>query len=303
MLTRGKPPHCDPLQCAQWHGKGRPHGLPPMEKRVYNMNLKKLSLMPLGALLLASCSSHRELRYFVDTKAFDEKTIAIEDYDYSLKIAPDDQLSITVSSLSPEATAMYNLPVANVATRGDNAVTGNLSLQSYIVDKEGDITFPMIGKLHVAGMTTKQLTEKLTELISVDVQNPNIKVQILNFAINVLGEVNRPGRLNVLEEEFSILDALAASGDLTPHGQRQNILLIRRDGDKITYHHFDLTDSKSLESPYFFLRQNDVIYVEPDNVVADNAKYNTNNSYKIQVVSVIVSTVSVIASLVIALTR
>lgn len=274
-----------------------------MEKRVYNMNLKKLSHMSLGALLLASCSSHRELSYFVDTKAFDEKTIAIEDYDYSLKIAPDDQLSITVSSLSPEATAMYNLPVANVATRGDNAVTGNLSLQSYIVDKDGDITFPMIGKLHVAGMTTKQLTEKLTELISVDVQNPNIKVQILNFAINVLGEVNRPGRLNVLEEEFSILDALAASGDLTPHGQRQNILLIRRDGDKITYHHFDLTDSKSLESPYFFLRQNDVIYVEPDNVVADNAKYNTNNSYKIQVVSVIVSTVSVIASLVIALTR
>ncbi len=129
-----------------------------------------------------------------------------------------------------------------------------------------------------------------------------VKVVLVNFHVNVLGEVLEPGVKAVTTERFSLLDALAAAGDLTPYGERTNIMLIREENGKKTIHRFNLNDSKSLESPYFYLCQNDVIYVEPNTIRKDNAKYNQNNSYKLSVISTVVSAASIIASLVIALT-
>ena len=226
-----------------------------------------------------------------------------DDDEYSLKIVPDDELLITVTSLEPTATSMYNLPMANIATRGEQQVTGNVAMQTYIVDGAGDIRFPMLGIIHVEGMTTKQLTDYLIERISPEVESPMIRVEIVNFAVNVLGDVKQPGRYTLNKESITVLDALAMAGDLNEYGHRNNVLLIRREGNKKIYHRFDLRDTKSLESPYFYLKQNDVIYVEPDEVKASNAKYNTNNSFKLSVISTIVSAVSVVASLLIALTR
>lgn len=267
-------------------------------------NLRNILLITLSLLMVGCASKKNQLAYFKDI-ATENDGVIIEsfDADYSLRIVPDDELLITVTSMSPEATSMFNLPMANIATRGQQQVTGNVAMQTYIVDKEGDIYFPSLGQLHVAGMTTGELTKLLLDRISTEVESPMVRVEIVNFAINILGDVKVPGRYHINEEEVTLLDALAMAGDLSDYGKRENILLIRRDGDKTVYHRFNLQNITSLDSEYFYLKQNDVIYVEPNNIKSDNAKYNTNNAYKLTVISSIVGTVSVIASLVIALTR
>ncbi|MEG2819868.1 MAG: polysaccharide export protein, partial [Muribaculaceae bacterium] len=141
----------------------------------------------------------------------------------------------------------------------------------------------------------------LINKISQDVQDPFVSVMLVNFRINVLGEVKNPGQIDVTRQRFSILDALAKSGDLTEYGVRSNVLLIREENGVKTYHRLNLNDSAMLSSPYFYLQQNDVVYVEPNKIRKDNSKYNQNNSFKVSVVATIVSAVSVIASLVIAL--
>lgn len=268
------------------------------------MNLIKTFTIGSLIMLFASCASKNQLSYFQNLPT-DGTDLVVEAElgDYSLKIMPDDELLITVTSLSPAATSMFNLPMANIATRGEQQVTGNVAMQTYIVNSSGDIRFPMLGEIHVEGMTTKQLTEYLIEKISAEVESPMVRVEIVNFAINVLGDVKTAGRYPLKKESVTVLDALAMAGDLTEYGQRRNVLLIRREGDKTIYHRFDLQDAESMNSPYFYLKQNDVVYVEPDIVRASNAKYNSNNSFKLSVVSTIVSGVSVIASLIIALTR
>ncbi|MDE7407013.1 MAG: polysaccharide biosynthesis/export family protein, partial [Muribaculaceae bacterium] len=173
--------------------------------------------------------------------------------------------------------------------------------QTYVVNSNGDITFPVIGTLHVAGMTTTQLTKMLEEKISKDVVNPIVYVRIVNFKVSVIGEVKTPGVKEVTRERFSVLDALASANDMTEYGDRSKVILIREENGKRTSHLLNLNDAATLESPYFYMRQNDVLVVEPNNIRQDNSKYNQNNSYKLQVISTVVSACSIIASLVIAL--
>lgn len=151
-------------------------------------------------------------------------------------------------------------------------------------------------------MTTEELAQDLVKRISVNVEDPNVIVQLINFKVNVAGEVQRPGTVNVKRNRMTILDALSEVGDLTEYGERSNVLVIREENGERKFAHLDLNSSDLLNSPYYYLQQNDYIYVEPNKVRQDNSKYNTNNSYKLSLTSTIVSTASVIASLVIALT-
>ena len=154
----------------------------------------------------------------------------------------------------------------------------------------------------MAGLTIEELQALLTANIAKDVENPMVIVELVNFQVNVAGEVTKPGPVPVTRNRFSILDALSAAGDLTPYGERSNVLLIREvDGEK-KYVHLDLNSSDVLKSPYFYLQQNDYIYVEPNKIRQANSKYNQDNAFKLSVISTIVSASSVIASLVIALT-
>lgn len=221
--------------------------------------------------------------------------------DYDIKLIPDDELIIVVTTTMPAASAMYNLPMLNPAIREEVQVSSQPQHQTYIVDKNGDIQFPVLGKIHVAGMSTLQLKEELEKRISKNVSNPVVRVQMVNFRVNVLGEVKKPGVITVNKQRYSILDALAEAGDLTEYGERDNVLLIREEDGKKVYHRFNMNNSSMLTSPYFYLKQNDVIYVEPNEIRRENAMYNQNNSYKISVVSTIVSATSVIVSLIIAL--
>lgn len=265
------------------------------------MKLKTIGCFAVATLLLCSCSSSKtSLTYFEDIKEIE--TGEFEQGVYDIKIIPDDELFITVTSIIPSATSVYNLPLVNPSTRDALGVATTPQQQTYRVDKDGNIVMPVLGEIHVAGLSTKQLKNLLVEKISQDIEDPNVLVELVNFRVNVLGEVNDPGMKTVTRERYSILDAIANAGDLTEYGERDNILLIREEGGKRVYHRFNLNDSKMLESPYFYLKQNDVIYVEPNKIRKDNSKYNQNNSYKISVISTIVSACSVIASLVIALT-
>ena len=266
---------------------------------------KFLYLLPLLALL-CSCKTHENLAYFSNNTPPLESAVA--DTDWKLKIVPDDELAITVTSEVPEATAIYNLPAVNPMS-GKNAakevkgreISSVSQIQTYIVDKEGNIKFPKLGTIHVAGLTTAQVAEELTRRIAEDVEAPYVRVELFNFKVNVLGEVEKPGIAHIPSERFSILDALAEAGDLTIFGKRDNVTLVREENGKVTYHRIDLNDARLFSSPYYYLQQNDAIYVEPTEARRGQAEYNQNNSYKISVVSAIVSGCSVIASLIIAL--
>lgn len=263
------------------------------------MKFRNIMLTALCAVVLASCNTNKtSLTYFEDIKTVSEGVI--DSKDYNITIVPDDELIITVTSETPSATMQYNLPLVNPAVRESLGATTTPQAQTYIVNKEGDINFPILGTLHVAGMTTLELQKMLTEKISHDVDEPQVRVSLLNFRVNVMGEVRAPGRYTVRTERVSLLDALAMAGDMTEYGERENVTLIREENGQLTYHHFNLNKTDFMKSPYYYLRQNDIVYVEPNSIKKANSKYNQNNSYKLSVISTIVGTASVIASLVIA---
>lgn len=263
----------------------------------------KLLLIICVLAILPACKSTKQdqrLPYFENIGTAESGTLPASG-DYMIKIIPDDELIITVSSLVPEATAAYNVPLANPAARLSIKTTQTAQQQTYIVDSKGEINFPVLGKIKVQGKTTEEIQAMLEKEISKEVNEPYVRVQLVNFKVNVLGEVKAPGMIEVETKRFSILDALAKAGDLTEFGLRDKVLVIREENGQKTYHRLNLNDAATLSSPYFYLQQNDVVYVEPNKIKQDNSKYNQNNAYKLSVISTVVSACSVVASLIIAL--
>ena len=259
----------------------------------------------MAAVLLSSCTTTKDnpLAYFTNLPNADSGSFPVTENDYLLTIQPDDELVIAVTSAAPEATANYNLPMDNPATRGALRNTTQARTQTYIVDDQGDIIMPVLGKLHVAGKTTTQISNEISALVGKDVKDPHVRVDIVNFSVDVMGEVNTPQRVHTGRQRFTVLDALASCGDLTEFAKRDRVYVIRVENGRRTYQRLDLADSNIFSSPYFCLKQNDIVYVEPNKIKIDNSKYNQNNAFKLSVISTVVSSVSVIASLIIALTR
>lgn len=263
------------------------------------MKVKSLIITGFAALMLASCSTPKTvLPYFTDITEVKEGTMPAGDY--MPTIEPDDELFITVTSREPKASAEFNIPSINPAFQEKQVISTQARQQTYVVNSEGDINFPTLGKLHVAGLTIEQLQKQLTEAISKDVIDPLVYVQLVNFEVVVAGEVVQPGRFKVTRNRLSVLDALSLAGDLTPYGERSNVLLVREENGERKFVHLNLNSSDLLKSPYFYVKQNDYIYVEPNEVRQDNAKYNQDKAYKLSLTSTIVSATSVIASLAIA---
>ena len=254
-------------------------------------------------LMCASCGSTKEvptLAYFQNLKDSVGK-LPDNVSNYKIKIQPDDELIITITSTLPEATAMYNLPLGNPSLKGNINATQSPRIQTHIVDRNGMIQLPVLGEIQAAGLSTKELEAVIKNRVSEHVKDPFVRVEMINFTVNVMGEVRAPQRIVVGKERFSVLDALAAAGDLTEYGKRDNVLVIRTENGKSTYHRLNLTDGSIYASPYFYLQQNDVVYVEPNDIKIDNSKYNQFCAFKLSQLSTIVSLASVVASLVIAL--
>ena len=265
--------------------------------------MKHLIYSLLLCLALVSCSTVKEnnLAYFKNLPATTTGALPSAPV-VAFTLQPADELTVTVSSLVPEATAMFNAPQANAAQRGELATTATPRLATHVVDSQGCITLPVIGRLHVAGLTTAQVEQAIRERVAEQVRDPYVQVQCVGYYVDVMGEVRQPRRVNVTRERYTVLDALADCGDLTEWGQRDAVTVIRRapDGGS-TFYRLNLADTQLMTSPAFFLQQNDVVYVEPNKIKIDNSKYNQNNAFKLSVISTIVSASSVLASLVIAL--
>ena len=259
----------------------------------------------IAAITLLSCTSSKDntLSYFKDLGDAPEGVLPNTQNSYPIRLQPDDELVITVTSVVPEATAAYNVPLNNPATRASILAQTQPRTQTYLIDNQGYIMMPMLGRIAVGGKTTDEVRDYITEQIAKDVKDPYVRVEIVNFGIDVLGEVRNPHRVVTSQQYFTVLDALAQCGDLTEFGMRDRVFVIRDEEGKRTYHRMNLNSSDVFNSPYFYLKQNDVIYVEPNQIRIDNSKYNQNNAFKLSVISTIVSSVSVVASLVIALTR
>ncbi len=264
------------------------------------MKFKTLALAMIATACLASCSSNKTvLPYFQDIQS---TTAELPAMPYISEIVPDDELIITVNSVQPEATAAYNMPLNNPAVSQKLGMNSTPQTQTYRVDTDGNITLPVLGKVHAAGLTVEQLRDKLMQEISKDVTDPVVNVTMANFKVYVGGEVRTPMPVDVKGNRITVLEALSAAGDLTEYAERDNVLVIREENGKRVFERLNLNSSETLTSPYYYLRPNDYVYVSPNKVRQENSKYNTNNSFKLQVVSTIVSGCSVIASLIIALT-
>lgn len=214
--------------------------------------------------ILASCANLREVKYFQDIKAL-ESEVNVAEFKDPL-INPDDILVITVNTIDPQAGQVINN--GNSATPG-NAITiatsGNQQqITGYLVDREGNIELPVLGKIKIAGLTTLKAREAIRQVAVKFYNSPAVNVRFANFKVTVLGEVSRPASYVVPSEKVTVLDALGYAGDLTIYGKRENVLLLRKnEAGKTMAVKLDLTKKGLLNSPYFYLRQNDVIYVEP----------------------------------------
>jgi len=252
--------------------------------------LKLTLLAILSLLFLNSCVSGKKITYFQNMEQLQQLAEASKT---GLSIKPNDLLTISVSAYNMEAAQPFNLPVVGVATGGGAEaglrVSGTPQLQPFLVDSDGNIEFPQLGTLKVTGMNRQELSGKLKTLISEYVKEPIINVRIVNFQVSVLGEVNRPGTFSVPDEYLSLTKALGLAGDMSIYGQRDNVLVVREENGQKTYAYLDLTDAKVMNSPYYYLKQNDVVYVEPNNAQKQGSAYNRNSTVYISIASVLIS--------------
>lgn len=232
-------------------------------KTMKYMFRKNLLLVLLMVALMCSCVSHKQLVCFRDVTAENAKEINQNKQSQSEpRIQVADALVITVSALDPEAVLPYNLPNVTYTTPTGSSTTN--SLQYYTVDMNGDIDFPILGKLHVVGKTQSEVIEMIKGKLVGQLNNPVITIRFLNAKVTILGEVRQPGSYPLDLGGMTILEALGAAGDLTQYGRRDNILVTRENHGKLEFARLDLRSKDIFTSPYFYLQQNDVIYVEPN---------------------------------------
>ena len=219
----------------------------------------KYCVLLVAVLMLSGCATRKEIIYFQD---IDERQLKALANEYEAVIKKDDRLTIVVSGADKLVTAPYNLTLSEMSsTGGGYSANPETSTLSYLVDANGNIEFPILGTIHVEGMTRNELVQYLTGEIGKDVKDPIVYVSFRNYKITVLGEVRSPGTYSMDSEKINILQALGRAGDLQLTAERRGILLIREIDGVQQHYTIDLTNSDILESPYFYLQQNDVIYV------------------------------------------
>ncbi len=253
--------------------------------------IKKLSVFTflLTSLILSSCASRKKIVYLLDVDNHQTQISA----SYEPILQPDDLLSIIVNSQHPELSIDFNPKMIGFQPTDESSNT-NTRLQTYLIDKEGFIVFPIIGKIKLGGLTKSQAVEILTETIKPYISDATINMRLLNFKISVQGEVNRPGTHSINTERVTLLQALSMSGDLTIYGRRDNILIIREKEGKITSNRVDITTPDFINSEFYYLTPNDIVYVEPNKTRINSSAVGPNISVMLSALSVLTSVISVI---------
>jgi polysaccharide export outer membrane protein len=252
-------------------------------------------------IILSSCSSIKNVKYFKDISDTAQYT-RLADLKYTEpKIQADDILSINIQTVDPAATQSLTLGNVQNSAIGSTSAgsTGGQTISGYLVDNKGNIEMPVIGKILLAGLTTEQARDLVRERASLYFKNPTVNLRFANFKITILGEVTKPGTYVVSNEKINILDALGLAGDLTVYGKRENVVLIRQqENGSRALARLDLSKSDVLNSPYFFLRQNDYLYVEPgkSKIVSSDAIQNRNIAIITSAVASLISVIAIIIS-------
>lgn len=204
-------------------------------------------------IILFSCASRKDIVYYqnVDNLSSEQKSNS-----YDIKIQPDDLLSITIAAEDPEIAMPFNIQAS--------ASKESLNGPSYLVDSEGNIEFPILGKMKVSGLSRKEFLNMFRSKIEVYIKNPMINFRIVNFKISLQGEVLAPGTYDIVSERITLIEALAKAKDLTIYGKRDNILIIREINGVKSFNRVDITQADFINSPFYYLAQNDVVYVEPN---------------------------------------
>lgn len=262
------------------------------------MKRKNLISCFLLLLFLVGCAAPERVLYFQDIENGLQQSI---EQSYEIKIRKDDLLGITVSARNPELAIPFNLPATSYTLEAKSGLSN--SQLGYQVDVDGYISFPQLGKIKVEGMTRKELAIYIANSLEQKklLQNPVVTVMFQNFKVSVLGEVKTPKVINVKSDRITVLEALAEAGDLNIQAKRDRIAVIREAEGKRTVHYLDLRSSDLLQSPYYYLQQNDVVYVEPNNA-------KTIQSRSTQVTSVgtwvsVFSSIMSVATLIVTLLR
>ncbi len=250
-----------------------------MKKRYRNIVFAQVLWIVIS---LTSCVSSKKIVYFQEEVG---KSVASIPQKYEPLLEADDLLTITVAAINTEAAVPFNLFEGAQST----------PIQ-YLVNSNGEIDFPVLGTLKVAGLTTKELSEQLKIRLKDYLKNPTVNIRLVNFKVTILGDVNSPGAYTIPTERITIIEALGLAGDLQIQGNRKSVTLIREKGGERTFVPIDLTSKKLFDSPYYFLAQNDVIYVEPNKVKINSSGVGANTS-------IIFSSISILITLITLFTR
>ena len=262
----------------------------------------KLLLVVGTVLSLASCGSTAHIPYLIGAENLSEQQFKETARIYEGRVMPNDILTITVNTTVPEAAVPFNLPLAPANANAINSlqISSEAGLQAYVVNNQGQIEFPVLGKLFVNGLTRVELQNLIKSKIYPEYlkEEPIINVRFQNYKISVLGEVGRPGSFTSPSEQCTLFDALAMAGDLTIYGKRENVLLIREstDGSKSVFR-INLQDRDLMLNPeLYYLRQNDVIIVEPNKTKARAAGIGSSEMFTISIVSTLISVATLIVT-------
>lgn len=253
--------------------------------------MQKIKKIVIGLVVFAltSCVSKKEIVYFQN----DSINQSLVNNNYKTIFKADDLLQITVSALDLEAVQPFNLPAVTYATTTNNVV-GTPQQQSYLIDNEGFIDFPLLGKIKLAGLSRSEAIQLLKDKLDPDyVKNPTINIRISNFSVTVLGDVKKPGTYTIPNERITVLEALGLSGDLNITGIRNIQVFREENGEKKTYS-LDLKSNNIFTSPAYYLQQNDVVYVQPNKASSQDAAYNRNAGLFVSVGSVIISLIAIL---------
>mgnify|MGYP000027233046 CR=1 FL=1 len=264
------------------------------------MKIKRLLLLLALPLLVASCTSYKNVPYLQNPEAVNdfEETLPL----YDAKIMPKDLLSITVNTTDPKAATPFNLTVQTPinAALTNISTTTQPTMQQYLVNNKGEIDFPVIGRLEVGGLTKNEAEDLIRERLKPYLkESPIVTVRMANYKISVLGEVARPGSFTIGNEKVNVLEALAMAGDMTVYGVRSEVAVTREVDGVRTIEYLDLTSTDIFNSPAFYLQQNDVVYVKPNKYKAQTGEISQNRNFYLSLVGTAIS----VATLIVTLTK
>ncbi len=266
-------------------------------------NIYSFTAFLFAILFLSSCYQTKEISYFQDIDKYkQEHSGSTAETNYQIKIRPDDELRIIVSAaVNPEAAAPFNLSPYTSQSPSSTTVTNAASYQSYLVDAEGNVTIPSLGKLKVAGLTTEEAKSLVESRLKQYLKDPIVTLRLLSFRVSIIGEVNLPGVQSYDRQRVTVLDAIAQAKDLTIYAMRDKVQLIRDYDGKKEFYTFDLTKSDFMSSPYFYLKPNDVIYVTPNKERQSDANAGQGKQYRtsltMSIVSISMGVVSTVATI------